>query len=261
MFRPPKRVLEHRGLEPLALAVLACGRDRVHEAELGVDEPGAVAGGAGALGVGAEQCGLHAVGLRERLADRVEQPGVGRRVAPPGALDRALVDGHDSVAGGDRAVDQRALAGAGQAGHDNQDAEGDVDVDVAQVVGRRPADLQGAGRGANAVLEGGPVVEVAAGGGPAGPQPLERALEDDLAARGPGTGAQVDDVVGDRDRLGLVLHDEHRVPLVPQPHEQVVHPRDVVRVQADRRLVEDVGDIGERRAEVADHLRPLGLAA
>ena len=35
---------------------------------------------------------------------------------------------------------------------------------------------------------------------------------------------------------------------------------DVVRVQADRRLVEDVGDVGERRAEVPDHLGALGLA-
>ena len=46
--------------------------------------------------------------------------------------------------------------------------------------------------------------------------------------------AEVDDAVGDRDRLRLVLHDEHRVALVPQPQQQVVHPRDVVGVQADR---------------------------
>src|SRR6266702_827911 len=38
--------------------------------------------GAGALGVGAEQRRLHAVGLRERHADRVEQSGARRRVAP-----------------------------------------------------------------------------------------------------------------------------------------------------------------------------------
>src|SRR5918992_5653523 len=40
---------------------------------------GAVAVGAGALGAGAEQRRLHAVGLREGLADRVEQSGVRRR--------------------------------------------------------------------------------------------------------------------------------------------------------------------------------------
>jgi excinuclease UvrABC ATPase subunit len=60
-----------------------------------------------------------------------------------------------------------------------------------------------------------------------------------------GAGAEVDDVVADRDRLRVVLHDEHRVALVAQRDQQVVHPLDVVRVQADRRLVEDVGDVGE----------------
>ena len=64
-----------------------------------------------------------------------------------------------------------------------------------------------------------------------------------------------------RDRLRLVLDDEHRVALVAQPQQQVVHPLDVVRVQPDRRLVEDVGHVGERRPEVADHLGALRLAA
>ena len=83
----------------------------------------------------------------------------------------------------------------------------------------------------------------------------------DLAAAGAGARAEVDDVVGDRDRLRLVLDDEHGVALVPQLQQQVVHPLDVVRVQPDRRLVEHVGDVGERRPEVADHLGALGLAA
>src|ERR671914_59305 len=48
----------------------------------------------------------------------------------------------------------------------------------------------------------------------------------------------------------------------PAPaQQQVVHALDVVGVQADRRLVEDVGDVGERRPEVADHLRALRLTA
>ena len=81
-------VFQHRRLEPLPLAHLAGGGDAGHHRQVGVDDAGAVAVGAGALGVGAEQRRLHAVGLRERLADRVEQPGVGRRVAPPRAADR-----------------------------------------------------------------------------------------------------------------------------------------------------------------------------
>ena len=95
----------------------------------------------------------------------------------------------------------------------------------------------------------------------AGPQPVDGALEDHLAAGGAGAGAEVDDVVGDRDHLRLVLDHEDGVALVAQPQQQVVHPLDVVRVQPDRRLVEDVGHVGERRPEVADHLGALRLAA
>ena len=99
-----------------------------------------------------------------------------------------------------------------------------------------------------------------AGDGVAPPQRLDGALEDDLATGGAGSWSEVDDVVGDGDGLRLVLDDEDRVALVAQLEQQRVHPRDVVRVQADRRLVEDVGDVGERGAEVTDHLGALGLS-
>lgn len=161
----------------------------------------------------------------------------------------------------DRAVHERALPGAGDAGDDGEHPERDVDVDALQVVRPRAADLQRAGGLAHRLLDGGPVVEMAAGDGATGPQSLDGAFEADGAARRTGAGAEVDDMVGDRDRLRLVLHDEHRVALVPQPQQQVVHPLDVMRVQADGGLVEDVGDVGERGAEVADHLDALRLAA
>ena len=48
------------------------------------------------------------------------------------------------------------------------------------------------------------------------------------AAGGPGAGAEVDDVVGDGDHLGLVLDDEDGVPLVAEAEEELVHPLDVV---------------------------------
>src|ERR687891_326818 len=88
----------------------------------------------------------------------------------------------------------------------------------------------------------------AAGDGVAAPQLVDGALENNLAAVGAGAGAEIDDVVGDRDRLRLVLHDEHRVALVAQLQQQVVHPLDVVWVQTDGGLVEDVGDVGQRGA-------------
>jgi len=82
-----------------------------------------------------------------------------------------------------------------------------------------------------------------------------------LPPAAPAPGTEVDDVVADRDHLRLVLHHEHRVALVPQPQQQAVHPLDVVRVQPDRRLVEDVGHVGEGGPELADHLDALRLAA
>ena len=85
---------------------------------------------------------LHAVGLRERLAVDRPRAGVRRRVAPSRTADRSLVDHHHAVAPGHRAVDQRALAGAGDARDHAEHSERDVDVDVLEVVRRRAADLQ-----------------------------------------------------------------------------------------------------------------------
>ena len=45
-----------------------------------------------------------------------------------------------------------------------------------------------------------------------------------------GTRAKIDDVISNRDRLGLVLHDENRVAVVAQSQQQTVHPLNVVRV-------------------------------
>jgi len=74
---------------------------------------------------------------------------------------------------------------------------------------------------------------------------FDGALVHDPAAVAPGAGAEVDHVVGDHDRLRLVLHDEHGVALVPQLQQQRVHPLDVMGIQPDGGLVEDVGDVGE----------------
>ncbi len=52
-------------------------------------------------------------------------------------------------------------------------------------------------------------------------------------------------MVGDGDHLGLVLDDEHGVALVPQLQQKVVHPLYVVGMHTDRRLVEDIADVGE----------------
>ena len=123
-------------------------------------------------GVGAEQRrGPPPFGLRERLADRVEQPGVGRRVAASRAADSALVDRDHARAPGDLPVNERAFAGAGDPGDDDKHPERDVDVDVAKVARPRPADLQLPGGLPHRVLQGGPVVQMPTGERAAGAHP------------------------------------------------------------------------------------------
>ena len=87
---------------------------------------------------------------------------------------------------------------------------------------------------------------MAARGRPRSDQAVDRALEDDRPAVGTGARTHVDDVIGDTDDLRVVLDDEDRVALVAQALEQRIHPLDVVCVQPDRRLVEDVRDVGQR---------------
>jgi hypothetical protein len=65
--QPGEFVVEHRGLETPALALLADRRDAGHHAQVGVDDPGAVARRAGALGVGAEEAGLTPLALAKAL--------------------------------------------------------------------------------------------------------------------------------------------------------------------------------------------------
>ena len=216
MFATAEVVVQHRRLKPLPLALLAGGGDAGHHRQVDVDDSGAVAAGAGALGVGAEQRRFHAVDLRERLADRVEQSGVRCRVAPSRAADRALVDRHHARAGGDRPINERALAGAGDAGDDDKHAKRNVDVDVAQVVHRRAAICSAPVRIRTVSLRAARSprwwpVRVSLARSPS-TVPSKQTLPPRT-----GAGAEVDDVVGDRDRLRLVLHDEHRVALVPQP--------------------------------------------
>src|SRR5690606_4971971 len=189
-------VFEHRGLEALAVTVFTGGGDARHQRQIRVDDAGAIAAGAGALGVGAEQGRLDAVGLRERLADRLEQARVGGGVTASGAADRGLVDGDDPGVGGEAAVDEGALAGAGDAGDDAEHSEGDVDVDLLQVVLRGLADRELARGLPHLLLEGGAVIEVLAREGAAATQPLDAALVTDGPACGARAGPQIDDVVG-----------------------------------------------------------------
>lgn len=119
------------------------------------------------------------------------------------------------------------------------------------------ADRQGSGGGAPGLLGRNAVVQVAAGQGVGRPQPGQVTLAAEFAAVGPGAGSEVDDVVGDADCLWFVLHHQHRVALVAQLQQHLVHAVHVGGVQAGGGLVEHIGDIGQWRADVADELDAL----
>ena len=61
--------------------------------------------------------------------------------------------------------------------------------------------------------------------------------------------------------LLVVLDDEHGVAEVAQPLERADQPVVVALVEADRRLVEDVEDADELRADLRREPQPLRLAA
>ncbi len=156
---------------------------------------------------------------------------------------------------------ERRLPRARHAGHGDEDAERDVHGHVAEVVQRGVLDPQDARGLPHPLLEPADGGEVPARERAGGPEAVQVALEHHGAAVRSRPGPHVHHPVGDGDDLRLVLDDEHGVALVAQGDEQPVDPLHVVRMQADRGLVEHVGDVGEARAEVAHHLDPLRLAA
>src|SRR5262245_54860285 len=79
----PQAVFQHRRLKAPALALLADRGHASHHPEVGVDDARTVARRTRTLGIRAEQSGLHAIRLRERLANWLERIGVRRRIAPP----------------------------------------------------------------------------------------------------------------------------------------------------------------------------------
>ncbi len=89
----------------------------------------------------------------------------------------------------------------------------------------------------------------------------ERPLGDDLAPFDAGAGAEVDEVVGGAHRVLVVLDDDHGVADVAEALQGRDQAVIVARVEADRRLVEDVQDPDQPRADLAGQADPLRLAA
>ena len=102
--------------------------------------------------------------------------------------------------------------------------------------------------------------EEAGGRGRIPPQFRGRPAGEQFAARGAGAGAEVDDAVGVRHDLLVVLDDEQGVALGAQRLGGRDQPLGVAGVEADARLVEDVEDAGEVGAQLGGKPDALGLA-
>ncbi len=287
--------VERLAVVALALADVAGDVDVGQEVHLDLHEAVALARlAAPALDVEREAPGLVAahprlLRPREQRADEREDAGVGGGVAARCTADGRLVDVDDlvDVLGpldarvrprpvlramqhlGERAiqdvVDERRLARARHAGHARERAERDGHGLALEVVLARLVDRERVSR------------SLAAGGGH-----LDRArareeltgerllVGDDLvggsdghhvAAQLAGAGAEIDDEVRRADRLFVVLDHQHRVAQIAQPPERVEEPAVVALVEPDRRLVEDIEDADQARADLGGEPDALALAA
>src|SRR5690606_15599913 len=107
------------------------------------------------------------------------------------------------------------------AGHHDEHAQRNIDIDVLEIVLARPAYLDPSRRNARGCLQRHPIVQVTSCKRGARSEPVDAALEDDLSSASASTGPEVDDVIGDRDDLRLVLDDENGVSLVPEAKQEI----------------------------------------
>ena len=104
--------------------------------------------------------------------------------------------------------------------------------------------------------------EIAAGEGVGiGLDLRQHALGQQLAAEFAGAGAEVEQMIGGAQHVGIVLDDEDGVAQVAQLFEDANQPRGIARVQADGGLVEHVERAHQPRAERGGKLDALRLAA
>ena len=166
----------------------------------------------------------------------------------------------------ERVVDQRRLAGAGNAGHADEQAHRQIERDVLQVVAAGAVDAQHpvevrtvpARRHRNVaapreVLPGERMRRQA--------DFLGSALGDHLPAVLAGARPHVDDVVGGADRVVVVLDDDDAVAEVAQVLERRQQPVVVALMQSDRRLVQHVHHAGQARPDLRRQPDALRLAA
>ena len=81
-----------------------------------------------------------------------------------------------------------------------------------------------------------------------------------MAAMHPGTGANIDHVIGQADRVLIMLHHDHRVADIAQMDEGFEQAFIVALVQADRGFVQHIKHACEARADLRGQADALAFA-
>ena len=282
-------------VEPMPAADIAGHIDVREEVHLDLDQAVPLAGlAAPPLHVEAEPARFVAPEPRlgkagEEVADVREDAGVGDGIRAGGPPDGLLVHQDDPLDAaeigdaadlaacrlllvdppGERLVqgldDHRALPRAGNPGHRGEDPDGDSDVDLPEVVLVRPLQDDPPFRRGPALLRQGNGLSAgeigARQGNGACADLLRRPLEDNLAPVYPRPRTHVDDLVRFHHHVLVVLHDQDGVSHVAESLQGGNQADVVPLVEADGRLVEDVQDAHQPRADLRGKADPLPLAS
>ena len=225
----------------------------------------------------------------KQIPDVIEQPRIGSGVGPGGSADRALVNVDNLVqmlqslnafagAGAGSGVvqlgsqgfvqhlaNQAGLAGAGNAGDAGQGSQGDFHIQILQVVLRGSQNFQGFAvpgspmGGYGDFLYPGQVLSCHRPGFPA--DVLQRARRHNLTAVASGAGAYIHNKVRLPHGILVMLHHNEGIAQIPelfQGHKQLVI---VTLVKADGRLVQNIQNACQRRANLGSQSDTLALAA
>ena len=286
--------LQRLPVVPLSAADIAGDIQVRQEMHLDLSHAVALAGFAAApLDVEGEPVLLVSSRLRFRthgkhLADHVKQPGIRGGIAAGGPADGALVNHDDLVQllhavhrfklSGPRLgpvqlfgqifiqdfIDEAALPAAADAGDAGQHAEGNLHVNMLQVVLLRAVNRQIAGRLPPLFRNGNRLCTAQVLTGQAvrtGFDHLRRAFRHDVAAMYPGAGTDVHNPVGRIHRFLIVFHDDDRVSQIPHPAQGRDQLRVVPLMQTDARLIQHIHHAHQRTADLRCQADPLGFAA
>ena len=164
----------------------------------------------------------------------------------------------------ERLVYERGLPRPRDAGHDCQDAYGDVDIDLLEVV--LPTACKAYEPIALPALCGNLDPEVAGKIAPGervgvSRYGIGRPFRDDLAAVKPGPRSHIHDPVGAPDRLFVVLHHDKGVPEIAEALQCLEELSVVALVQPYGGLIEDVEHPGQVRSDLRSEAYSLRLPA